>query len=185
MSQEFAPDAYGEAFAAALRDPEPMPLDAGAAVEASWPQLAGLTVESAFAGRVVVDPSSAACCIAGVWLLHGYLDEAHGLCQDVPTASGSYWHGVVHRREADYGNASYWFRRAGDHPIGSAVASVAALHPETVEAALGGRWDPQRFNDQVRQAVQQGGALADACQAVQLAEWRALFDFCWRRAVDA
>lgn len=184
MKEDFDPQAYGPRLAAALIGASPMPLDAGTPDRSKRALLSELTIESAFANRQVVDPGSAACCLAGAWLLHGFLDEAHTICQDVPTASGSYWHGIVHRREGDYGNASYWFRQAGDHPAGAAIASAAAGQPETVEAALGGRWDPHRFNEQVQSAAQQGGPLAEACGAVQLAEWRALFDFCWRRAVD-
>lgn len=183
MNAEFDPDTYGDAFAAILGKAPDMALDAGSANRSMRSALSELTIESAFAGRSVDDADSAACCLAGAWLRHGFLDEAHQLCQDVPTASGSYWHGVMHRREGDYGNADYWFRRAGDHPAGAEIASAAASHPETVEAALGGCWDPHRFNEQVQAAVRRGGPLADACQAVQLAEWRALFDFCWRRAV--
>ncbi len=181
---DFDPKAYGAAFAAVLSDPPPMPLDAGRANQAMRAALEDLS-DSGAGDLRIADRGAFDCCLAGAWLLHGFLDEAHTLCQDVPTPSGSYWHGVMHRREGDYGNASYWFRRAGDHPVGSLVASAAATHPATVEAALGGAWDPHRFNDQIRQAVTQGGPLAKACQEVQWAEWRALFDYDWRQAIEA
>lgn len=182
VTAAFRPSDYGPAFVEAIGDEPAMRLDAGRADESARPALAALTVESAFAGGPVSDHGAASCCLAGAWLLHGFLDEAHELCQDVPTASGSYWHGVMHRREGDFGNAAYWFRRAGDHPAGSLVAAAAAERPETVELARGGRWDAVGFVDLCQSALRTGGDLADACVALQRAEWRALFDWCWRAA---
>ncbi|MDX2066073.1 MAG: hypothetical protein SFX74_10050 [Fimbriimonadaceae bacterium] len=39
---------------------------------------------------------------------------AHELAQVDETPVGSYWHGVLHRTEGDFGNAGYWFRRSGN-----------------------------------------------------------------------
>lgn len=167
MTDAFNPLDYGAAFAAAIGAEPAMPLDAGRPDRAMRPVLDGLSSQAA-AELTVVDRDAFSCCLAAVWLLHGYLDEAHVLCQDVPTASGSYWHGVMHRREGDYGNAQYWFRRAGDHVATAQIASD---------------WDPVAFVDEVRRAVKQHGAHADSCARQQRAEWRALFDWCWREAV--
>ena len=35
------------------------------------------------------------------------------LIQEAKGDLGSYWHGMLHRREGDFDNARYWFRRAG------------------------------------------------------------------------
>ncbi|MEN0110807.1 MAG: hypothetical protein AAF805_08790 [Planctomycetota bacterium] len=179
----FDPDAYGPVFASLVGDEPAMPLGAGEPDETRRPSFEPLTRAAAFIDRPILDHGAADCCLASAWLLHGFLDEAHALCQEVGDASGSYLHGVVHRREGDYGNAQYWFRRAGEHPIDPLLASAAAGRPETVELALGGRWDAVGFVDAVRRATRTGGELADACVAVQRAEWRALFDHSWRRAV--
>lgn len=40
-------------------------------------------------------------------------EEAHAIFQEIDSAEGSYWHGMLHRREGDFGNAEYWVRRAG------------------------------------------------------------------------
>lgn len=184
--EAFDTSIYGRALAEAIGDEPLMPLDAGSPDEARRPELKSLAErweEELALEPGVGDRSALECCVAGVWLLHGFLDEAHHLSQEALCQEGSYWHGVVHRREGDFGNAKYWFRRAGDHPVGPLVAAVAATHPETVECALGGQWDPLKFADTVHATVQKSGPETEACLAVQRAEWRALFDWCYRRAV--
>jgi hypothetical protein len=44
------------------------------------------------------------------------LDECHQTFQEIQTFSGSYGHGMMHRREGDFWNANYWFRHAGKPP---------------------------------------------------------------------
>ena len=56
-------------------------------------------------------------CMAGLWLRHDFLDESHRISQDLENPSGSYWHGIMHRRELDFSNAKYWFRRVGMHRV--------------------------------------------------------------------
>ncbi|MDX1927296.1 MAG: hypothetical protein SFV81_12315 [Pirellulaceae bacterium] len=60
---------------------------------------------------------------AGLWLLAGELDRSHSVSQSLETAEGSYWHGIMHRREGDFWNAKYWFRRVGRHPVLEQLAS--------------------------------------------------------------
>ncbi len=45
------------------------------------------------------------------------LDGSHTLAQDLDDTHGAYLHGLMHRREPDYGNSKYWFRRVGAHPL--------------------------------------------------------------------
>jgi len=60
------------------------------------------------------------CVEAGVLLHHDLLDESHRVSQTLEgvgnPVTADYWHGIMHRREPDAGNASYWFRRVGSHP---------------------------------------------------------------------
>jgi len=50
---------------------------------------------------------------AALWLYVDDIDQAHRICQDDPSSFGAIWHGVVHRREGDFWNSRYWFRRVG------------------------------------------------------------------------
>lgn len=54
---------------------------------------------------------------AGLLLANGEDEASHRVSQSFEGESDfDYWHGLMHRREPDYGNASYWFRRVGQHP---------------------------------------------------------------------
>ena len=130
-------------------------------------------------------------CIGGVWLLHDFLDESHDITQTVKTSSGSYWHGIMHRREPDYSNSKYWFRQTGEHPVfaplGEAARSFAAQSERSDLAdQLTGRraWDPFLFID-LCEAVARGAAGDEAlCRRIQQREWELLFDYCYRAAVS-
>jgi hypothetical protein len=132
----------------------------------------------------------ARCCLSAIWLVHGFLDEAHAICQDVPTTSGSLWHAIMHRREGDFSNAKYWLRRVRKHPaflpLGQRVAEVVAAADGNRAAnglIPGDTFDPFAFVDLVEHAVRGGRAASDElCLDVQQAEWEILFDWCYRRA---
>ena len=64
---------------------------------------------------------------SGLWLLFGELDRSHDISQNIGSAEGSFWHGIMHRREGDFGNSKYWFRRVGEgHPVHQALAAKIA-----------------------------------------------------------
>ena len=42
------------------------------------------------------------------------IHAAHSIFQEDDSFFGSYGHGMMHRREGDFWNANYWFRRAGN-----------------------------------------------------------------------
>jgi len=117
---------------------------------------------------------------AGLYLYFSCWQEAHELAQEIETPDGSYWHAIVHRQEPDPGNAGYWFRRVGAHPIYPALCRAAA------EAGYQGgpRWDPIAFVDYCERARPGSAEEAIALQ-VQRAEWQLLFDHCARRAKPA
>ena len=52
--------------------------------------------------------------LRALWLARkGRWHEAHDLCQDLPDPAGAWIHAWLHREEGDYGNACYWYARAG------------------------------------------------------------------------
>ena len=151
--------------------------------------LTSLTVERAFAPQKVKDFSAAQACLAGLWLLHDFIDEAHAICQDLDTAEGSYWHGILHRREPDFSNAKYWFRRVGRHPIFEPLRAAAAdltraagAAKETAFLLEQQSWDPMAFIDLCEKASR-GQADEMLSRRIQRREWDLLFEYCCQRAI--
>lgn len=109
------------------------------------------------------------------------LDAAHAFFQDDPSDLGSYWHGMMHRREGDFDNARYWFRRAGRLPI------FAKLHVASCEVsatmAKQDNWDAYLLTGLCEQVKFGAPELAQECVKLQTVEFEGLFDYCWRRAV--
>ncbi|MGA2053232.1 MAG: hypothetical protein ABSH19_07975 [Opitutales bacterium] len=180
----FDVEAYGPVIAGLLRGVPPAPLDAGAPNAKFRAALAGLTAENLLepAGRTVRDERMAQGCLAGLWLRHNFMEESHGISQELETPTGSFWHGILHRREPDFGNARYWFRRVGRHPVFPALNEAAMAEGWPV----GARWDAVALVDAVER-VSRTGAEAEAklCRAVQQREWELLFDYCWKQAGGA
>ncbi len=67
------------------------------------------------------DQSALALFRGGLWFAVDELDAAHSIFQDDHSPEGSYWHGMLHRREGDFPNAKYWLQRAGRIPALKAV----------------------------------------------------------------
>jgi hypothetical protein len=188
----FQPADYGPVFAPLLGGRRDRALDHGAAETARRADLERATLEAAFAHATVVDRDMARCCLSGLWLVHDFLDRSHAVSQEIETPSGSFWHGVMHRREGDYSNAKYWFRRVGRHealaPLAAHAAALGASLGEPRLAALvapGREFDPFAMVDACERAVRAGGSAETFCRRLQQAEWESLFDHCYRGAVAA
>ena len=151
--------------------------------------LEALTPESLVQPHGLKDREMAMAALAGLWLRHDFLDESHRISQGIESPAGSYWHGIMHRREPDFGNAKYWFRRVGEHPIFEALAQEAARTAGEADAGhqaadLSSRssWDPFKFVDLCQLALDSPPPLRALCTSIQQREWELLFDDCYRKA---
>jgi hypothetical protein len=122
---------------------------------------------------------------AGFYQWHDFLDESHDLSQSIEGQGenqlGDYWHAIMHRREPDYANAKYWFRRIGNQPIwrelrheadGILAKCSAPQAPRWRERlAAGPKWDPFAFVDLCDEcAADETTELALAARRIQYTE---------------
>lgn len=126
----------------------------------SWPQ----AVEEMVVpwAKANLTPHRRTALLAGFWLLQDELDRSHSHSQQIEGADGhfgDYWHAIMHRREPDYGNSQYWFRRVGRHPVQTILA----------EQLTAGRFDP--VPPSWRGKLARGGwdslAFVDLCEAAE------------------
>lgn len=190
----FIPPSFGKEIDRLLAPVRFNELGPGAPNVSVRPELEALVVDGFYAPGLfkdnskkhLADRSMASACLAGLWLYHDFLDESHSISQQIETRAGSYWHGIMHRREPDYANAKYWFRRVGAHPIGDDLCQAArelAQSAEPKEAsqflAEQSHWDPFRFVD-LCQAAASGQAPCELlCRQIQQREWWLLFAYCF------
>jgi len=182
----FDPAEFGPAVAPLLADDRLPELGPGQPNLAAKPLLQALTPESLFPGGAA-DPQMARACLAGLWLLHDFLDESHEISQEIETPTGSFWHGMLHRREPDYGNAKYWFRRVGAHPVFDNLQRAAARlasggPPQAAFLTTQVRWDPFAFIDFCESSAAPGAAGHTIARRVQRVEWDLLFFHCFDHA---
>jgi hypothetical protein len=119
---------------------------------------------------------------AGILQMNGRLDASHHLAQSIEGhPDGDYWHAIMHRREPDYGNSKYWFRRIGRHPVFAQLAPRAAEIMNdapgdvrsrwTARLKLDAGWDPFAFVDLCEAAAgDEENALGVTARRIQWSE---------------
>jgi len=127
--------------------------------------------------------------LAGLWLWHDWLDESHHISQSLNSATGSFWHAIMHRREGDFSNSQYWYARLQGHPVLQQMANQVGqiLHSlpadKTLLRLMSGGWNPNAFVDLVESIEQdEPNPKRAAAISLQQLEWRLLFDHCTRSA---
>lgn len=115
--------------------------------------------------------------VAGLWLYVDELDRSHRISQQLQTPTGSFWHAIMHRREGDFSNSKYWYRRTGKHP---AMNRIAAAGGGAGAGTSEGGYDPYDFTDRVERAHRQGRRDPELV-SLQHREWLALFEWCARQ----
>lgn len=120
------------------------------------------------------------CLCAALYLLGDDLEASHRLSQQGSHPVAMYLHGVMHRREGDFDNACYWFRRSPDHAMHATLlefARTAAIEyprqPFSRWVMQATAWDPRRF---VR--LVQADPNPEVLRAVQRRELELLVEHC-------
>ena len=136
-----------------------------------------------FGGRVLLPGAPEALVLAGLFYFHNALDDSHKEAQKLEGDAAAYWHGMVHRREADFDNARYWMRRAGDQPVFQEMqgrASDGAPHMSRQS-----NWDP--FLSHAPSASSTNSAKHEYTRRrsahLQRVEFAVMFDYVWRQCV--
>ncbi len=155
-----------------------------------------LSLEDLFQGQSLKDDIFGGAIKSGLLLWNDALNDSHDVSQELGNNTGSYWHGIMHRREPDYSNAKYWFGRVGTHPIFPELRECSiALFKETSnssdELAHIGQvieaqeyWDAYQFIDWCQAAENDlGSDVARFLQQVQAEEIKLLLAYSYRNAV--
>ncbi len=131
-------------------------------------------------GRTIGHAGNFALVRGGLFYALDALDEAHAFFQNAPGDLGSYWHGMLHRREGDFDNARYWFRRAGTLPSFGALHRAAAEF--SADMAKQSNWDPYLLTGECEQARHGAEEGVAALVRLQRVEFDGVFDYTWRQS---
>jgi hypothetical protein len=131
-------------------------------------------------GAILADADYPRLIRAGLLYAYDALDESHRIVQQIGSVHAAYWHGMLHRREGDFENARYWFRRTGRLGLfGEMHARAAEVSPLMARQE---NWDPYLFVGQCEQARFGGDVDQKELIKLQRIEFDVMFDYLWRDA---
>ena len=157
-----------------------------------------IPLETLFDGQSIKDSTMGHAMQSGLLLWNDALDASHTISQGMESKTGSYWHGIMHRREPDYSNAKYWFGRVGVHPTFPALRErvLALLQTDPIKsdslADYTGAiektedWDAFRFVDWCQAADGDKStqeAVKAFLQTVQVEEIKLLLNYSYQQAL--
>ncbi|WP_163537818.1 hypothetical protein [Gracilibacillus sp. YIM 98692] len=129
-------------------------------------------------GRANASELAAQATKSGLLLWNDDLYGSHTLSQGISEPVGSYWHGIMHREEGDYGNAKYWFSNVGEHDIFPDLYNDATdILPEIKDW---GKWNPSNFIDLVAEITSNGmedSPKAEKLRRIQAIEFSLLLSY--------
>ena len=155
-----------------------------------------MSLEDLFDGESMKDDIYAGAIKSGLLLWNDDLNHSHDISQGLSNNTGSYWHGIMHRREPDYSNAKYWFGRVGTHPIFIELrerANTLAKEIQNPSEALAqiiqniekeSNWDPYQFIDWCQSSEEDTSSdVTHFLQQVQAEEIKLLLAYSYRNAI--
>ena len=159
-------------------------------------QIQATPVTDLFNGQALKDSSLANAVKSGLLLWNDALDDSHDVSQSIRSKTGSYWHGIMHRREPDYSNSKYWFARVGNHPVfptlrvrildtlkaGSNQPAQLARYAGAIEQ--NDNWDAAQFIDWCQDAERLSDSeVVEFLRMVQVEEIKLLLEYSCRNAI--
>ncbi len=157
--------------------------------------LESTSLDELFRGESLKNTAFGSAIKSGLLLWNDALNASHNISQGLENQTGSYWHGIMHRREPDYSNSKYWFGRVGAHPIfpqlrerAIAILKETPNPSDTLEGiaqaiAASEDWDAYQFIDWCQAAENGTDDVARFLQQVQVEEIKLLLAYSYQNAV--
>lgn len=165
-----------------LKTPEPAELGLGGRAGTQTVAVLNAKLDESF-GQTTLPTINQQLIRALILLWHDHLDASHTISQNIENSDGSFIHAIMHRREPDYSNSKYWWRRAGRHPAFPEIARlVGDLLKERGAGDLakrivpGGKWDAFAFVDVCEEAERGSVEQKKLLREIQRIEFEVLLE---------